>query len=433
MLTTTAGEGGAQQSLKFWDATRLGAAASSGGSPPPLYTLNTRADTPHLGAVSGLAFHPREAMVATTSEDGEFKLWARSGGSSSADSMRTPRRWRCRSVGSYKRRPFGGVAFSGDGSLLAVGAGAAATLWDPFTNTLAAVLPAPSSSSGGACGARIVQLAFSSCSPHLAGLLAWPTEAARDSEETLVVWDLLTLSVAWSAAVPNAVALTADPSQPQFVVTCNHSVTKQQHIQQQQQHAAAGVDASSSEAEAAAAAALTKAEARRAARAARRGCALVFSPLGPAPIFAAALPPGSAAAAALYVPPGTALGVATAAGYQTGSSSSDPTPLLLVTEDRHYTVVAPLSVLAAASASVPETAATAAASALVERESALEAVFGKTAATLPGSEAAAFASSGDARAAAKRAAMLFDAPSHALPPPSQLCPSLLELLLGQGS
>jgi hypothetical protein len=37
-----------------------------------------------------------------------------------------------------------------------------------------------------------------------------------------------------------------------------------------------------------------------------------------------------------------------------------------------------------------------------------------------------------ARAAAKRVAALFDAPSHALPPPSLLCPSLLELLVAPG-
>jgi hypothetical protein len=42
--------GGAQHSLKFWDAPSAGARA---GSAAP-YALNTRADTPHTGAITAL-------------------------------------------------------------------------------------------------------------------------------------------------------------------------------------------------------------------------------------------------------------------------------------------------------------------------------------------------------------------------------------------
>jgi hypothetical protein len=65
-------------------------------------------------------------------------------------------------------------------------------------------------------------------------------------------------------------------------------------------------------------------------------------------------------------------------------------------------------------------------------ESALEAMFGKfeTPATA-GASAAAGAAAEEASVKAA-VAQLFDAPSHVLPAPSTLCPTLLELLIGAG-
>jgi hypothetical protein len=48
--------------------------------------------------------------------------------------------WRCRAVGFYRDEVPRACAFSGDGSLLAVGYDAIVTLWEPETNTLVCFL-----------------------------------------------------------------------------------------------------------------------------------------------------------------------------------------------------------------------------------------------------------------------------------------------------
>jgi hypothetical protein len=54
--------------------------------------------------------------------------------------LEQPTAWRCRSVGSFKGFPLQSACFSPDGSVLAIAAGAAATLWDPASNRLVAAL-----------------------------------------------------------------------------------------------------------------------------------------------------------------------------------------------------------------------------------------------------------------------------------------------------
>lgn len=49
----------------------------------------------------------------------------------------------CPDAGSYKGLAFTSCAYSGDGSLLAIATPSSITLWDPLTNSLAAVLPLP--------------------------------------------------------------------------------------------------------------------------------------------------------------------------------------------------------------------------------------------------------------------------------------------------
>lgn len=444
---------GYQQSLKFWDPA---SSCLQAGTTAP-YILNTRADTPHHGPITDIAFHPTEPMVATTSEDGEFKVWARRAGSGhhyhqQQQQKRPLVRWRCRSVGSYKRRPLGACAFSADGSLLAVAGGCTATLWDPYSNALVAVMPAPGAghtgqaeehSSGSAASSgveqqqhsvrQLTQLVFSSCSPHLAGLVTTPGAGGGEeglgsssgmADSALVVWDLLTLSVAWSCTLPNGVSLSSDPTNALFAVGINfyprflspeQQQQPQQGEQQQEQQQQSELEAQQ----------LSRAQ----KRAQRRGCILVFSPSSPMPLYTSVLPPGPAISRLLHIAPGTQLG----AGVPAQKAVADAAPLLVVTEDRYYAVVvrprdaaAPAGAPAASAALVSELGA---------KESMLEAVFGNAAGRLDiGATAQALASSAavDERVASRRVASLFDAPSHLLLPPSKLCSSLLELLVDGG-
>lgn len=60
------------------------------------------------------------------------------------------------------------AAFSSDGSLLAVAAGAAVTLWDAQSTALLAVLPPPAPpAASGVAAAPLVHLAFLKDSPYL--------------------------------------------------------------------------------------------------------------------------------------------------------------------------------------------------------------------------------------------------------------------------
>lgn len=382
--------------------------------------------------------HKTEPLVATTSDDGEFRIWSRAGSAAAAATTTPPPRWRCRAAGGYKRRPLGCCAFSPDGSLLAVGAGGAATLWDPRENALLAALPPPAGlGCGGAPGAmlpppQLTQLAFSAGSPHLAGVLSRPWPGSTDDGsggDTLVVWDLLTLSVAWSAALPRVAALAADPAAPLFAVAVNiagGAAHQQQHLdgggQQQEEDGEVAIEQQQANGTAAAAQHSGGSAAPRVQRhATRRGCVLVFSPSGATPLSAAPLPQGAAAAALCHAPLRTPLGANTTPG-------GFGTPMLVVTEDRCYTLVARPGAAAAAAGVDAAAQADAVREALGGDESVLEAVFGKASAGT-GVTPGAGASGGDARGAERRVAALFDAPSHALPVPSLLAPSLLELLI----
>ena len=105
------------------------------------------------------------------------------------------------------------------------------------------------------------------------------------------------------------------------------------------------------------------------------------------------------------------------------------TPVLLVTEDRHYGV-------AIRQGYTPSAAQPAAVSTISPTEevpvSALEAVYGKTPQRAPGaarqSTRELTAAVIQAEAASQRWANLFDVPSHVLPGVSTLCSSFLELL-----
>lgn len=85
--------------------------------------LLTVINAPHgpEGAITGMCFHPTLSCLVTSSSNGTVRLW------STADSEL--KLWRCECEKAYKGLPCNSVAFSVDGSMLAVAFGSSITLW----------------------------------------------------------------------------------------------------------------------------------------------------------------------------------------------------------------------------------------------------------------------------------------------------------------
>ena len=205
--------------LKFWDlGSETEAQKSSSG-----YVLNTRVDEPHSGGggILSLACHPYRDLVVTTGGGGggvkwgsEFRLWTRAPsqrrpGGKSLD----PTCWSCLSTGGYRDLPLMACAFSpDDGSVLAIAAGSKVTLWSSKTCQLAAVLPSPSPEESSLEPMRgdegsLRRLAFIPGTTFLTG----------SSDTSVMVWDLLTMSLVWSLNVP-CCSLAADPVHKVFSI-----------------------------------------------------------------------------------------------------------------------------------------------------------------------------------------------------------------------
>jgi NET1-associated nuclear protein 1 (U3 small nucleolar RNA-associated protein 17) len=467
---------GGASSLRLWNLVGLGGRSAGGSGAGSGFALAACIDAPHAGAVTGLAAHPAQDVVATCSDDGEFKVWARGGGGGDGQAGSPSSSWRCASVGGYKRRPLGGAAFSPDGSLLAIGAGTTATLWDPVQCRLVAALVAPPLPPRAAAGAStsscprpppqgaagpIVRLAFVTGAPGSPPRLVACTAAPH---ARVIVWDLLTASAAWAVEL-EATALAADPRHAGvFAVgvgpTRASSSSSSSRARQQQ-----GASSSPSSAPAAAAdgpaspttgaaappalapptppTASNKQQQQNGAASSPHqqqqpcGHVLVFDASSPTPRRACAVPGSSPPCALLFVPRDVPLAAAAAASAPRGLS-----PLLVLTADRRYaSVTSPGRRAAAAAAAVaplaaePAAAATPAAAA---QPSVLEAVFGKTPVLQQqagdGEQPSSFDAEGLELLAAARGAVkgLLDAPSHALPPPKAMCAAMLELLLTGG-
>jgi NET1-associated nuclear protein 1 (U3 small nucleolar RNA-associated protein 17) len=487
---------GGASSLRLWDLVGTGGGGRGGGGggggsgAGSGFALAACIDAPHAGAVTGLAAHPTQDVVATCSDDGEFKVWARGGTAAAA----APASWRCASVGGYKRRALGGAAFSPDGSLLAIGAGTTATLWDPVQCRLVAALAAPplaaaDAAASAAAAGPIVRLAFVAGAPGAPPRLVACTAAPH---ARIVVWDLLTASAAWAVELETT-ALAADPRhagvfavgvppqrpqrqqsrQQQAVAaapaaapvadgpaspaanggtapatlappTPPVALNKQQQQQQQQQQRPQNGAAAAAAAAAATADATADAPPSAPSTAAATPCGhvLVFDASSPAPRRACAVPGASPPCALLFVPRDAPLAAAAASSAPRGLS-----PLLVLTADRRYAAVtspgrravraaaaaaAAAEGVVASAAQAAEAAAPAAAPASV-----LEAVFGKTPVLQQQQQQQqqhAFDAEGLELLAAARGAVkgLLDAPSHALPAPKAMCEAMLELLLTGG-
>jgi hypothetical protein len=225
------------------------------------------------------------------------------------------------------------------------------------------------------------------------------------------VWSLLTTAVAWSLQLP-VVSLAADPLHPLFAValqlpTAADAAAEQGQQQQQQQQQQQGVHSH----------------------------ILVFHPSSPSPQLSCPVP-HTAVSALMFVPPGSRLYSSAAVG----GPSSTVSPLVMATQDRRYALLhVPIS--AAQQAGQQQQQQPGLEQQEQEQEqSAFEAAFGPAAVVQAAPAAGKAAAAAAAAAAAQQqqvqqqVAALFDAPSHVLPPPSQLCSAFLELLVtGQRS
>lgn len=421
--------GSTEACLKFWDAGSSGQESEASTSSGSGFALNTRVDEPHRDLVSALVYHPTRDLAVTTGGSGsesEFKVWIqerRAGAPGSGSGRRAGEppstHWRCRSTGGYKGLPLGAAAFSADGSVLAVAAASRVTLWDVESNALAAALPAAvPTTSAAAAAAPLTSLAFVPGTPFLAAA----------SPSCVAVYNLLTAAVHWCLPY-GAVSITADaaygllaaalPAPPPAAgpVAAAADVAAGEEGAAAEEPEAAGAGPASTAA-ATAAAAQRRRQAARAAHgaAAAAGChVLVFDPRDATPKYHCHVA-GASHVHLAALPSAAGGGSGTAAGCS---------PLLILRDNRQYSVAAvPGSAASAASATGEEAAGS------IPKEETLsvfEATFGKVAAGAGG--AAAMDVDGGAGVGGKaRWAELFDAPSHVLPPPTALAHAFLTLL-----
>ncbi|XP_066358798.1 LOW QUALITY PROTEIN: uncharacterized protein [Miscanthus floridulus] len=178
--------------LKFWNH----------GSRAGHYFLSTIIYEPHSDArVSSVAFRPGRNMAVSSSFGGNFKVWVQSLPSQSSDE-RNHSGWRCQSVGSYKKKPMTSVAFSADGSVLAVAAESVITLWDPDNNALVGVIAETLS--------PVTNLSFVGTSVFLMSL-------CQSSRPQIALWNVSNLSMQWSYSI-YAEAACCSPDGSEFAV-----------------------------------------------------------------------------------------------------------------------------------------------------------------------------------------------------------------------
>lgn len=179
------------------------------------YKLHTRVDYPHSKPITSLTFNPvsrQGPMAITTSEDKTFKVW-----NLSTDLGRSYQSgeaaWICRSVGVYRDSVPSTATFSEDGSILAVAFGQIITVWDPYLNSIQAVLAQPNPE-------NVEKLSFlgDNC-PYL----------VAKSKTHLYVWNMLTCKVWWSYKI-SIDHLAVDTVSNQFAIVRNHHRTNEARI-----------------------------------------------------------------------------------------------------------------------------------------------------------------------------------------------------------
>ncbi|KAF5749410.1 hypothetical protein HS088_TW04G01379 [Tripterygium wilfordii] len=172
------------------------------------FSLTTIVYEPHRDAgISAVAFHPTKHMAVSSSYGGDFKVWVCRDGIRQGNEILQNSSWTCHAVGSYKKKPMTAVAFSGDGSVLAVAAETVITLWDPDKNVIVAVM--------GEAIMPIVNLSFVGNSEYLVAA-SWGS-----SKPQLSVWSMSKLSVSWSYKLHvEALACATDSSSFAALALC---------------------------------------------------------------------------------------------------------------------------------------------------------------------------------------------------------------------
>jgi len=166
------------------------------------FVVHTRIDQPHQGGeTTQVAFHPSQALAVTASQVGAFRVWRERPVSEDVTE------WVALRTGAYRDLPCLACSFSPDGSLLAVSCESVLTLWtvDTATSNLkmtqALSHPPPAE--------RITSLAFAGGDTAL---------VVCQTARSVYVWNLLTVSVWWSARL-DVLGMVADPTSSIFALS----------------------------------------------------------------------------------------------------------------------------------------------------------------------------------------------------------------------
>ena len=215
-------------SLKFWHNT--------GRS----YLLHTRIDTPHSAAIVDIVSHPHLPLLVTASYDHTFKVWrteskkrivsvqaiqsSHKTGEVMSDELLI---WNCACIGHYRDYTIHKMAFTHDGTVLAVAYGQVITLWSVHigndnntnhnnneeqipmqtNNESAAIMTLPQSNVNIILRQTLLHPSPSQPVLHLT-FVPNTTYLVSATESTLFVSNLLTRSIEWSMNTQTT-ALTA--------------------------------------------------------------------------------------------------------------------------------------------------------------------------------------------------------------------------------
>ena len=319
-----------------------------------------------------MAATPDGGAIVTGGADGDLKLWERRPEMTASSSTR----WRCGWSARLRGAPFAVVDISTDGSLVVGAAGSDVGAWRCADGDRVAVVPPPPAARGGPAVAvalvpasPILVIAYGGGAPCVAG------------------WDLVRGRHAWCAPRARVLRLTAAPAPSRLLAL-----------------ALAPPDGAASDA--------SPPSGRVVILEAATGSAVAGWDL-----------PRCGADALVWLPSARAGGaLASAAAAVAGSSP----PLLIVTGDREYCVAPSPAAVEAGVGEEPCPTLASPADAPRPGPTPLAAAVG-VGVTVAADDTPAIIAKRAGRAPAWGA--LFDAPSHALPPPSTLAPRFLEALL----
>ena len=184
----TLDEFGFHSNLKFW---------ASDAAAPLRYSEEAVVRRPHDAQVTALAFHPGDSEVlASVASDGSLKIWK--GGSSKrlkkTDGSPGGRQWLCLLEADVSKGALSSLAFSGCGTVLALGGQGAVVLWDFEQSRELGLLR------GGDEGVAFWKLLFCAADSTLVGL----------QPNSVVVWDLETRCVRHAFRLPAMAACAVD-------------------------------------------------------------------------------------------------------------------------------------------------------------------------------------------------------------------------------